>query len=155
MSSVTQFWEYGLPSLLGVPYSVRSQIRDSSAYSSEEEKRMAGVEYYLQTVPGASWGRVAGVLWFLGEHAALEAVKQFPPQSGNTSRTNTVSNNIIIIIMQSCNCTCIRVDYCMIWPYTCTCVYTCNSSNHMSQYAIHNTTIWGLSCILEALIDNF
>ena len=79
MSSVKQFWEYGLPSLLGVPYSVRSQIRDSSAYSSEEEKRMAGVEYYLQTVPGALWGRVAGVLWHKGKLTALEAVRQYLP----------------------------------------------------------------------------
>ena len=58
---------------------MRDQIRESSAYSSEEEKRLAGVEYYLQTVPGASWGRVAGALWWLGEHTALEAVRQYLP----------------------------------------------------------------------------
>ena len=79
MFSVGEFWDAGLLFYLDVPDSVQDQIRNSSAYSSEEEKRVAGVEYYLQTAPGASWGRVAGVLWFLGEHAALEAVKQFPP----------------------------------------------------------------------------
>ena len=79
MSSVREFWGGGLLYYLDVPYSVRDQIRDSSAYSSEEEKRVAGIEYYLQTVPGASWGRVAGVLWRLGEHTALEAVRQYLP----------------------------------------------------------------------------
>ena len=79
MPSVTQFWNVGLLAYLGVPDSVQDQIIDSSAYSSEEERRMTGIEYYLQTVPGASWGRVAGVLWYLGEHTALEAVRQYLP----------------------------------------------------------------------------
>ncbi|CAI8046495.1 hypothetical protein GBAR_LOCUS25729, partial [Geodia barretti] len=55
-----------------------SQIRDSRSYSSEEEKRVAGLQYCLQTVPGVSWGRIAGVLGFLGEHTALETVRQLP-----------------------------------------------------------------------------
>ena len=80
MSSVGEFWGIGrLLDYLGVPYPVQDQIRYSSAYSSEEEDRVAGIEYYLQTVPGASWGRVAGMLWFLGEHTALEAVRQYLP----------------------------------------------------------------------------
>ena len=80
MSSVRVFWGVGgLLANLGVPYSVRGQIRDSSAYSSGEERRVAGVEYYLQTLPGASWGRVAGMLWRMGEHTALEAVRQYLP----------------------------------------------------------------------------
>ena len=79
MSSVREFSGIGLLDYLGVPLSVRGQIRHSSAYSSEEERRVAGIEYYLQTVPGASWGRVAGMLWFLGDHTALEAVRKFLP----------------------------------------------------------------------------
>ena len=80
MSSVRQFWYgVGLLDYLGVPVSVQYQIRDSPAYFSEEERRMAGVEYYLQTVPGASWGRVAGMLWYRGDHTALEAVRQYLP----------------------------------------------------------------------------
>ena len=79
MSSVRRFWDDGLLAYLRVPYSVQDQITDSSAYSSEEERRVAGVEYYLQTVPGASWGRVAGMLWYRGEHTALEAVRQYLP----------------------------------------------------------------------------
>ena len=79
MSSVRGFWDDGLLAYLGVPYSVHRQIRDSSAYSSEEERRVAGIEYYLQTVPGASWGRVAGMLWYMEEHTALEAVTQYLP----------------------------------------------------------------------------
>ena len=79
MSSVRRFWTGGLLDYLGVPYSVRGQIIDSSAYSSEEERRVAGVEYYLQTMPGASWGRVAGMLWYMEECTALEAVRQYLP----------------------------------------------------------------------------
>ena len=72
------FWD-GLLDWLDVPLSVRDKIRDSSAYSSEEERRVVGIEYYLQTVPGASWGRVAGMLWYQGEHTALEAVRKYLP----------------------------------------------------------------------------
>ena len=55
------------------------QIRASRSYSSEEEKRVAVLQYYLQTVPGVSWGRIAGVLWYLEEHTALETVRQYLP----------------------------------------------------------------------------
>ena len=51
-----------LPTFLGVPSSVRCEIRDSQLYSSVDEKRMAGLQYYLQTVPGASWGRIASMV---------------------------------------------------------------------------------------------
>ena len=81
MSSVGEFWDGGLLHCLGVPSSVRGQIRASSAYSNEEERRVAGVEYYLQTMPGAAWGRLAGILWFLGEHTALEGAHAKNPDT--------------------------------------------------------------------------
>lgn len=62
-----------------VPYPVLSQIRDSPLYSSEREKIMAGLQYSLRTVPGISWGRIAGELWRLEEHTALETVGQYLP----------------------------------------------------------------------------
>ena len=46
---------------LGVPDSVWTQIQGSSSYSSEDEKRMAVLQYCLQTLPGVSWGKIAGV----------------------------------------------------------------------------------------------
>ena len=59
------------------------KIRHSQSYSSEDEKRMAGLQYCLQTVPGVSWGRIAGVLWHMEEHTALETVRQYlPPKHG-------------------------------------------------------------------------
>ena len=84
VSTVTRFRDIGglrvstigLPVYLGVPYSVWSQIRD---YSSEEGQRLAGLQYYLQTVPGVSWGRIASVLWRLKEHTALDTVRQYLP----------------------------------------------------------------------------
>ena len=88
VSTVRQFWEYGssgagLLWCLDVPWSVIDQIGDSQSYSSEDEKRMAGLQYCLQTVPGVSWGRIAGVLWEMEEHTALETVRQYlPPKHG-------------------------------------------------------------------------
>ncbi|CAI8033890.1 hypothetical protein GBAR_LOCUS19112 [Geodia barretti] len=89
VATVREFWgtrfETGLLRLLGVPPSVRNQIRDSG--SSEEEKRVAGLRYCLQTVPGVSWGRIAGVLWCLEEHTALETVRQYLPHTHDISLT--------------------------------------------------------------------
>ena len=85
VSTVRRFWALfeGLLVYLGVPGSVIVQIRDSQSYSSEDEKRMAGLQYCLQTVPGVSWGRIAGVLWKMKEHTALETVRQYlPPKHG-------------------------------------------------------------------------
>ena len=82
LSTVRKFWGIGgLLSNLLVPEPVMDQIRASQSYSSEDEKRVAGLQYYLQTVPGASWGRIAGVLWLMEEHTALETVRQYLPHT--------------------------------------------------------------------------
>ena len=84
VSTVTEFWrrdddddEWGLLERLGVPQSVMDDIRSSPLYSTEEEKRIAGLQYYLHTVPSASWEDIAGFLWRLEEHTALEEVRQY------------------------------------------------------------------------------
>ena len=76
VSAVKRFWGGGLLHHLGVPTSIWVYSL-SRPYLSEDNKKMAGLQYYLQTVPGASWGRIAGVLWFLEEHAALKIVRQY------------------------------------------------------------------------------
>ncbi|CAI8009012.1 hypothetical protein GBAR_LOCUS6102, partial [Geodia barretti] len=81
VSSVRHFWrtdddEWGLVEGLGVLYSVMDDIMASPSHSSEEEKRIAGLQYYLQTIPGASWEDIVGALWFMEEHTALEEVRQ-------------------------------------------------------------------------------
>ena len=89
VSTVTEFWwrddddEWGLLELLGVSQSVMDDIRASPLYSTEEEKRIAGLQYYLHTVPSASWEVIAGGLWRMEEHTALEEVIQYlPPAHG-------------------------------------------------------------------------
>ena len=92
VSTVTEFWgsdddddddELGLLEVLNVPYSVMDDIRASPLYSTEEEKRIAGLQNYLHTVPSASWEDIAGALWGLEEHTALEEVRQYlPPPHG-------------------------------------------------------------------------
>ena len=83
MSTVRDFWGgiglLGVIGILGVPTSVRNQIRQDPSYSSEDERRMAVLQYFLQTLPGVSWGMIAGVLWFLEEHTALETVRPYLP----------------------------------------------------------------------------
>ena len=89
VSSVRHFWrrddddddEVGLLEGLGVPDSVMDDIRASLSHSTEEEKRVAGLQYYLQTIPGASWEMTAGLLWYLEEHTALEEIRQHLPRT--------------------------------------------------------------------------
>ncbi|CAI8056152.1 hypothetical protein GBAR_LOCUS30592 [Geodia barretti] len=94
VSSVRQFWRrddggdgVGLLQLLGDPYSVMDDIRASPSHSTEEEKRIAGLQYYLQTLPGASWEDIAGELWHMEEHTALEEVRQHLPSTYDPSLT--------------------------------------------------------------------
>ena len=71
--------------------SVVNRIEHNQSYASEDEKVMAGLQYYLQTVPGVSWGRIAGVLWRLEEHTTLETVSQYlPPTLGEYQYICTV-----------------------------------------------------------------
>ena len=70
VSTVREFWD-DLLYYLGVPRAVIGQIKYCQSHSSEAEKRVAGLQYYLQTqtVPCASWWRIASVLWWMEEHA--------------------------------------------------------------------------------------
>ena len=80
VSTVIDFWgEDGLLDCLIVPDPVMDQIRASPSYSGEDERRTAALQYYLQMVPGASWGRIASILWHLEEHTALKSVRQYLP----------------------------------------------------------------------------
>ena len=78
-SKSSKFWANQLMDWLDVPDSVWIQIRNCESYSSEDEKRMAVLQYCLQTLPGVSWRRIAGVLWRLEEHTALETIRQYLP----------------------------------------------------------------------------
>ena len=90
VSTVRNFWDGGLLPYLGVPGSVRDEIRASPSYSREDEKRTAGLQYSLQTLPGISWGKIAEVLWYLEEHTALKTVRQYLPHNPGDYITCTV-----------------------------------------------------------------
>ena len=91
VSTARKLCEIGrLLDYLDVPYFVWDEIRANPSYSSEEEKRMAVLEYSLETVPDMSWGKIAGVLWCLEEHTALEAVRQYLPHKPGDYITCTV-----------------------------------------------------------------
>ena len=81
VATVRNFWDHGLLDYLSVPRSVREEITASTAYSNEEEKREAILQYCLENVPGVSWGRIAAVLWWLDERTALKTVRQYLPKT--------------------------------------------------------------------------
>ena len=84
ISSVRTIWGSGLLSYFDIPLWVQSKIRFSPSYPSEDEKIKAALQYALQTLPGMSWTRIAGVLWFMEEYKALETVRQYlPHKPGN------------------------------------------------------------------------
>ena len=62
---------------LNVPRAVRDDIKDNTAYKTEEEKKEALLLYYLHTVPMASWPSVAGALHYREEKTALQAITVF------------------------------------------------------------------------------
>ena len=69
--------KYGMLETLLVPTAVVERIRTNPCYMTEEDRRTAGLQYYLDTVPGASWARIAGALWYMGEQAALARVWKY------------------------------------------------------------------------------
>ena len=80
MTSVKDWYRLGHYYLgLGVPGPVRDEIRDSTDYKTEEEKKAALLQYFLDNVPMASWQTVAGALHW---RKALQMVKAFLPPSG-------------------------------------------------------------------------
>ena len=64
-------YHYGL----GVPRAVLDEIKNNTAYKTEEDKKEALLQYFLKNVPMASWEKVAGALYWMQEKTALEAVK--------------------------------------------------------------------------------
>ena len=78
MASVKNWYDLGVYyGGLYVPVAVCDEIRASTAYQTEEEKKEALLLYYLDTMPMASWQNVAGALHFRKEKTALQAVKVF------------------------------------------------------------------------------
>ena len=74
-------YHYGL----GVPVSMRDEIRASTDYKTEEEKKAAFLQYFLDNVPMASWQTVAGALHMREEKKALQMVQPFLPPSGESA----------------------------------------------------------------------
>ena len=76
MASVKNWYDLGRqPGGLHVPGAVCDEIRDSTAYQTQEEEKEALLLYYLRTMPMASWQNVAGALHYQEEETALQAVK--------------------------------------------------------------------------------
>ena len=78
MASVKNWYDLGrYVSGLGVPLAVRDDIRDSRAYQTDDEQKVALLQYYLDNVAMASWQSVAGALHRREEKTALQIVKIF------------------------------------------------------------------------------
>ena len=70
-------------SLLDVPHSKQEEISQQS--STEREKSLALVDYWVNTVPDASWEKLATKLYRTGEHRAVAVTKQYLQQQGMCS----------------------------------------------------------------------
>ena len=62
-------------SLRGYHYGLCVPDHVSACINQKEKTTM--LQYFLDNVPMASWQKVAGVLYYMGEKTALEAVKKF------------------------------------------------------------------------------
>ena len=70
---------------LGVPDAVRNEIRASRAYQTDDEQKVALLQYYLDNVVMASWQSVVGALHWMEEKTALQIVKVFlTPAAGQS-----------------------------------------------------------------------
>ena len=77
MTEVVGNWEeVGMS--LGVPVSKRQEINQQS--STEREKSLAVGDYWVNTAPGASWEKLATLLYHSGEERALAVTKQYLQQ---------------------------------------------------------------------------
>ena len=86
MASVKNWYDLGNYDYgLGVPEAVCNEIRDSRAYQTDDEQKVALLQYYLDNVVMASWQSVAGALHRKEEKTALQIVKVFlPPAAGQS-----------------------------------------------------------------------
>ena len=80
MISVVNWYKLGgYDSGLGVPRAVLNEIKNNTAYKTEEDKKEALLQYFLKNVPMASWQKVAGALYRMKEKTALEAIMILRP----------------------------------------------------------------------------
>ena len=84
---------------LGVPGTILLDIE--RRYSTDDQRNLAVVEYYLHYVPGASWNHLAGKLYYyylFEEEGALQQVQRYVQRpAGLTSLLVT--------------CSCIHINY--------------------------------------------
>ena len=73
----------GVGGMLGVPPSKLLQIKQKS--STRMEKSLALGDYWVNTLPDASWEKLARVLYQWGEEIAVEVTKQYLQQRGMSS----------------------------------------------------------------------
>ena len=76
MVEVGNWWVVGIG--LGVSISKLEEIIQQS--STEREKSLPLVDYWVNTAPDASWERLAGALYQKGEERALAVTKQYLQQ---------------------------------------------------------------------------
>ena len=104
-SSIEDWRWWGLGGLgeynhgLGVPDDVMREIRYDAANPTEEDKKTGVLLYFLHNIPSASWERVAGVLYYMEEEKALQAVKEFMTVSPGGSSNISFESLVAIWLM--------------------------------------------------------
>ena len=68
-------YDYGFSINLGVPDSSLTDIEHH--YSTDDQRNLAVIEYYLHYAPGASWSHLAGQLYYREKEGALQHVQKY------------------------------------------------------------------------------
>ena len=66
--------------VLDLPFSVYWSIKSRISFSHDDQRREALINHYLLYYPLASWAHLAGMLYYMEEHTALQEVRQYITQ---------------------------------------------------------------------------
>ena len=80
-----------LGACLGVPVAKRNEI--DSKYSTYEEKKEALMDYWLRCSPVASWGKLAGKLYYMEEKKSLQLVQR------HLKKTSGMLSGMLVMII--------------------------------------------------------
>ena len=88
----------GFSSNLGVPGPILDDIQ--LRYSTDDQRKLAVVEYYLHYAPGASWSHLAGELYYREQEGALQHIQRYLQRPAGMSS-----------LLIKCTCTHVLIQY--------------------------------------------
>lgn len=72
---MTRDWYGNFADSMAIPWTIQDSIREK--HSTVEEQKRALMQYWINTLHDASWTTLAGVLFQMDEHSALQEASQY------------------------------------------------------------------------------